>query len=293
MSDAPPAPAARPAPAAPPTSDAPRLEFALPGTWLQLDPARPQLTRRRIAAYTEGLVGKADDAAIVRDAVSSTLLATVDYLSRPQAKGAELQTLLMCSSVAPPTPSPVTIAVYLPQGVSMTPSPTTDPHDVLTTFETAMDALAVPLDGHGSQRGVAQDARPGYEEHPAEHEPPARPDVWSRWTRHRCADGLALTRWRVTTQSIDPRSGQTIDLFCSEHWRTIPGSRRMALIQVSSPLARIPDVLHRLARAFVATTRVAPAGPIVAATAPSTGRNADAPPATRADGASTRSLSEA
>jgi hypothetical protein len=47
--------------------------------------------------------------------------------------------------------------------------------------------------------------------------------------------------------------------FVADYWRTVPGSKRLVLVTVTSPLADIPQTLIHLADAIVVGSRFSPA----------------------------------
>lgn len=258
----------------------------LPGRWLQLEPEREGLNAARIERYVRAQCGTADDAARLRAGTRQSLESLVKSTTEAPARDAHLQSLFVCSSVAPPTPSPLLIAVYTPRDLSMTPALATDAESVIAVFEQAVRSGALafaaadpdarpPADPAASMspEGNGNEASPGVDEavpgigEPASAlsleddaaflQPESAPPWTGQWTRHTCADGLALARWTVRSHEL-AGVGST-EVFRSEHWRTIPGSRRLALIEFTSPIARIPATMHRLARALAATSRFAAA----------------------------------
>ena len=73
-----------------------------------------------------------------------------------------------------------------------------------------------------------------------------------------CTDGVAARRWRLTESVVaEGLEDVPIRSFSADYWRTVPGSKRLVLVTVTSPLADIPHTLLRLADAIVAGSRYA------------------------------------
>lgn len=203
------------------TDAAPQLSLRLPGMWVQLDPARPDVTDRRIRAFVELSMGRADELASARAKARGALGVMVERADGP----ASLQSTFLCHEVEPGVLTPIAVSVFTPAALHLSPVVGTRAADVMDGFLAAMDAMG---DGEGWHRGAAVDGE------------------WAR-------------RWNVSETSL---GGELDDLpirsFGADYWRTVPGSKRMVLITVTSPLADIPQTLLRLADAIVSGSRVAP-----------------------------------
>ena len=80
------------------------------------------------------------------------------------------------------------------------------------------------------------------------------------WKRLDCADGEAARRWRVTeTVVAEGAADLPLRSFVADYWRTVPGTKRLVLVTMTSPLADIPQTLLHLADAIVGGSRFAPA----------------------------------
>ncbi len=213
-----------PAPAQAPAT-APRLTLRLPGTWLQLDPSRPEVTEARVRAFVEASIGRADELATARAGLRKALGAMLERGEGP----AGLESTFLCQEIAPGVPTPIAISVFAPSQVRMSPVVGTDPEAVLTGFLDAMEVI----------EGAPQ------------------------WKRLACADGWAARRWRVVDQGAPAPAplGQSVPTFAAEYWRTVPATKRLVLVTVTSPLAVIPQTMLRLADAVVAGSRFAPVQP--------------------------------
>jgi hypothetical protein len=201
---------------------APRLTLRLPGTWVQLDPNRPEVTTERIHAFVQLAIGRADQLAQARHDMRHALGLMMD--EAPEA--AALESTFLCHEIAPRSPTPIAVSVFAPADVHMSPAIGTAPGAVIETFLAAMEVL-----------GDAPD-----------------------WTRIDCADGEAARRWRIT-ETVVAEGAEDLPLrsFVADYWRTVPGSKRLMLVTVTSPLADIPQTLIRLADAIVVGSRFASA----------------------------------
>lgn len=212
------------------TSKAPRLHLRLPGTWLHLDPARPELTHARIRAFVEASIGHADQLAKARADLRKGLDAMLTYADGPAAH----ESTFLCEEIAPGVAAPIAVSVFAPAHVRMSPAIGTEPHAVITGFLRAMEEL---------------------DDDNADSDRPA-------WQPLRCGDGWAARRWRVTTRQVAPVcEEQAVPTFAAEYWRTVPAAKRLMLITVTSPLAVIPQTMLRLADAIVVGSRFASVQP--------------------------------
>jgi hypothetical protein len=194
-----------------------RLTLRLPGTWVQLDPNRPEVTTDRIHAFVELAIGRADELAQARHDMRKALGLMMD--GAPEA--AALESTFLCHEISPGSPTPIAVSVFSPADVHMSPAIGTA-GAVIETFLAAMEVL-----------GDAAD-----------------------WTRIDCADGEAARRWGIT-ETVVAEGAEDLPLrsFVADYWRTVPGSKRLVLVTVTSPLADIPQTLLRLADAIVAGSR--------------------------------------
>jgi hypothetical protein len=195
-----------------------RLTLRLPGTWVQLDPNRPEVTTERIHSFVELAIGRADQLAQARHDMRHAL----GMMMNGAPEAAALESTFLCHEIAPGSPTPIAVSVFSPADVRMSPAIGTGPSAVIETFLAAMEVLG--------------DA--------------------SGWTRIDCADGEAARRWRIT-ETVVAEGAEDLPLrsFVADYWRTVPGSKRLMLVTVTSPLADIPQTLIRLADAIVAGSR--------------------------------------
>ena len=195
-----------------------RLTLRLPGTWVQLDPNRPEVTTERIHAFVELAMGRADELAQARHDVRQALGMMLE--KAPEA--AALESTFLCHEISPGSPTPIAVSVFSPADIHMSPAVGTQSGTVIETFLAAMELLGDSAD----------------------------------WTRLECADGEAARRWRVT-ETVVAEGAEDLPLrsFVADYWRTVPSSKRLVLVTVTSPLADIPQTLLHLADAIVAGSR--------------------------------------
>lgn len=199
----------------------PRLILRLVGTWVQLDPHHPEATDRRIKSYVELALGRADELATARAEMRKALGLMVETGEGP----AELQSAFLCHEMAPGVPAPIAISVFAPANLRISPAVGTAPGTVIDGFLAAMTAL-----GDGDH-----------------------------WTRADCVGGQSVRRWRIEeTPTGEGPDDPVLRTFGADYWRTVPGTKNLVLITVTSPLADIPETLLRLADAVVAGSRFAP-----------------------------------
>ncbi len=197
-----------------------KLTLRLPGTWVQLDPNRSEVTAERIRLYVDLAIGRADELAQARHDMRRAL-----GLMMEKAPGAAaLESTFLCHEISPGAPVPIAVSVFSPADIHMSPAVGTGPGTVIETFLAAMEVL-----GDGAE-----------------------------WTRLDCADGEAARRWRVT-ETVVAEGAEDLPLrsFVADYWRTVPVSKRLVLVTVTSPLADIPQTLLHLADAIVAGSHFA------------------------------------
>ena len=195
-----------------------RLTLRLPGTWVQLDPHRPVLTSKRIRSFVDVAMGRADELAHARHEMRKALGLVIDN-APPDAM---LESTFLCHEISPGSPTPIAVSVFTPVQIRMSPAVGCAPAAVIETFLETMDIL-----------GGA--------------------DAWSRIG---CVDGEAARRWHVTENVItDGYSDPPLRSFVADYWRTVPGSKSLVLVTVTSPLADIPHTLLELADAIVGGSR--------------------------------------
>lgn len=199
----------------------PRLVLTLPGTWLQIDPNDPQLSHRRIGAFVQRAMGRADELATVRAALREALGTLMERSATGGAAGTA-ESVFVCDEVSRGTKLPLCVSIFTPERMRISPAVGTAPDAVIGAFHEALTSIG---DGDG-------------------------------WERVACRDGLALRRVRVVDEPLaaDVPDG-TARIWGVDYWRTVPDSKHLVLVTATSPLADIPETLLRLTDAIVVTSR--------------------------------------
>lgn len=201
-----------------PAETVPRLVLRLPGTWVQLDPSRPEVTDKRIRAFVDLSMGRADQLATARADLRKALGLMVEKAD----PAAALESTFMCHEVAPGVPTPIAVSVFTPETIRMSPVIGTDSATLVDGFLAAMNAI-----------GDSDD-----------------------WEAIACIDGHAVRRWRITEDVLAKGLDDVpMRAFSAEYWRTVPDSKRLVLVTVTSPLVDVAHMLARLADAIVAGSR--------------------------------------
>jgi hypothetical protein len=117
--------------------DAARLVLRLPGTWVQLDPSRRDLTDRRIRAFVDLSLGRADNLARARADARRALGLVLDRAD----PAAALESSFLCHEVAPGVPTPISVSVFSPEAIRMSPVIGHRPDAVIDGFLAAMTAI--------------------------------------------------------------------------------------------------------------------------------------------------------
>lgn len=197
-----------------------RLVLRLPGTWVQLDPSRPELTDRRIRTFVELSLGRADELAKARADMRQALGLVMTRAEGP----AELESTFLCHEIAPGVPTPLSISVFRPAAIHISPVVGTEPGRVVEGFLAALELMG---DGEG-------------------------------WEQIVCVDGLAVRRWTITERHlVDGESGTEVRAVSADYWRTVPGTKNLVLVNATSPLTDIAHTVLHLTDAIVAGSRFA------------------------------------
>lgn len=185
----------------------PTLKFRLPGTWYAIDPRDDAAARRAVEEISRAVAGQADDAAIARGRVRAALQ---DAVVAAQRAGA--QALFLCREVAPGMPTPAALTVHVPEGMSMSPAIGDGADAVMAALEESFRLLAVPgLD-----------------------------------TAHRLEiPGSLIVRLHTVTEQTIEQGGETAvqRRLDARYWCTMPGSKQVLLVDLSTPLGDIPGVM--------------------------------------------------
>jgi len=197
------------------------LRFRLPGRWFSVDLSSPTATDASIRRIAREAVGPADDRAADRATVRQRLHEAVRA-----GAGGDIRALMFASELAPGTPLPLTLLVFEPGDLRMSPAIGTAPDRVLGVMTEALARL--DPDAHAS---LAEVRGPGV---------PA-----------------------LRTHRVDLLDGEGMDgvaRLSADYWVPVPDAKRMLVVRLSTPLGDLEHLMLGLfdelvAAAFFAADR--------------------------------------
>lgn len=185
----------------------PVLRFRLIGRWSQLDLRSADAAAASIRRYAEHVLGSGDAQAQARALLRRSLHEGVDT-----ARGANAVSMFLAREISPGTAMPVTLTVYAPTGLRMSPAIGTAPatvidmlHKGLTTLQVEGIETATRLEIAGSDI-----LRVHHERDDAIHE--ATPD-------------LPMRKLMV------------------DYWYSVPGSKQVVLVTFMTPLVELRPIM--------------------------------------------------
>lgn len=215
---------------------APELRFRLPGDWWAVD------LRDRAAASAAAMrlirhrIGAQDDRATLRARLHRDLVGAIDEAIRGRGRS-----MLIAVQIVEAVPLPVAITVYLPE-LEITPAIGTDPEGVLDILERGLAGAGDPGSAPDATAAPGPTSAPG-------------PGELARVA----AAGRPATR-SVRVRPVDVGDGDDrgeLDVLLVDYWLPVPGSKRVALVSVSSSFAQLREPLvvffDAIARAAVWT----------------------------------------
>lgn len=190
------------------------LRFRLPGRWFSVDLSTEATTTASIAAIARDAVGPTDDRATERAMVRRRLHEAV-------AAGAagDIRALMLAHEITPGTPLPVTLLVFEPSDLRMSPAVGTEPRTVLGVLTEALARL--DPEAHASSVEVSGPGVPALRTHRVED---AGPDEDVHGTRRLSAD----------------------------YWIPVPETKQLLVVRLATPLGDIENLMLSLFDGFVA-----------------------------------------
>jgi len=190
------------------------LRFRLPGRWFSVDLSTGAATSASIAAIARDAVGVTDDRATERATVRRQLHEAV-------AAGAsgDIRALMLAHEITPGTPLPVTLLVFEPSDLRMSPAIGTEPRTVLGVLREALARLD-------------PDARDSL----VEVDGPGVP---------------ALRTHRVDDVPEDDDLHGTRRL-SADYWVPVPETKQLLVVRLATPLGDIENLMLSLFDGFVA-----------------------------------------
>ncbi|MFJ6679769.1 hypothetical protein ACIQLK_11715 [Microbacterium sp. NPDC091382] len=190
------------------------LRFRLPGRWFSVDLSTEASTAASISAIARDAVGPADDRATERATVRRGLREAV-------AAGAagDIRALMLAHEITPGTPLPVTLLVFEPSDLRMSPAVGTEPSKVLGVLTEALARL--DPEAHAT---LTQVSGPGVP---------------------------ALRTHRVEEVGRDEDLSGTRRL-SADYWVPVPETKGVLVVRLATPLGDIENLMLSLFDGFVA-----------------------------------------
>ncbi len=190
------------------------LRFRLPGRWFSVDLSGEDATNSSIKRIARDAVGLADDRAVERAMVRRQLQEAV-------AAGAQgdVRAIMFSTEIAPGTPLPVTLLVFEPADLRMSPAIGTAPQTVLKVM--------------------------------AEGLKETDPAAFASMTEVRGPGVPALRTHRVELVDDGGQSDGVMRLI-ADYWIPVPDTKRMLMVRLSTPLGELENVMCALFDEFIA-----------------------------------------
>ncbi|PWB95974.1 hypothetical protein [Homoserinimonas hongtaonis] len=201
------------------SSTPPTLRFRLIGRWSQLDLRSEDAAAASIRRYVQNLLGSADAEAQARALLRRSLHEGVGM-----AREASAVSMFLAREIAPGTAMPVTLTVYSPSNLTMSPSIGTAPATVADQLQKGLTTLAVAGIDTATRLEIegSHILRVHHERQDPVHE--ATPDV--------------------------PMRKLMVD-----YWYTVPGSKQVVLVNFMTPLVDLRDVMLEFFDSIVGASR--------------------------------------
>lgn len=192
----------------------PELRFRLPGRWFSVDLSSAESASASIRSIARDAVGPADDRAAERARVRQQLQDAVAAGSRGDTRA-----IMFSTEIARGVPLPVTLLVFEPADLRMSPAIGTKPQSVLAVMAEGLRELD-PV-AHASMIEVRGPGIPALRTHRVE----------------RVADGSEADG---TARLV------------ADYWIPVPGSKQVLLARFSTPLGELENMMCALFDEFVA-----------------------------------------
>ena len=196
-------------------SPAPQILFRLPGEWWQISLGESEATESSIHRMVKESVGTADEKATIRERARRELRAAAE-----NAREAEAASMFISTKLNAQTDLPVSLVIYEPSRMRMSPTIGTDPGEVLSTLEQSLALVD--------------------------------PEEVESLTRRTFLGGEVLRTHLVTTEQLD--EGASVDRLTVNYWYPVPGSKHIILACFMTPLGSISNVMLSFTDAIVAAS---------------------------------------
>lgn len=192
------------------------LRFRLPGRWFAVDLSGEDATAASIRRIAKDAVGAADDRAVERARIRRGLQDAV-----AAGAGGDVRALMFSTEIAAGAPLPVTLLVFEPAGLRMSPAIGTAPETVLKVMAEGLKQLD-----------------------PAAH---------ATMVEVRGPGIPALRTHRVEPVQDDTEADGTLRLI-ADYWIPIPGSKQLLVVRLSTPLGELENMMCALFDEFIAVS---------------------------------------
>ncbi|MFT4136053.1 hypothetical protein [Microbacterium sp.] len=185
------------------TEAAPRLRFRFIGSW------HPVLlgatdSPRLIETFLRDTTARRDDLAVLRAQLRAELRTAAET-----ARSGGAEAMFLATEVQPGLPTPISLTLYAPAELRMSPAVGVDGTEVMRVFR---DALAQRgAEGLDTAREIAH------------------------------AETTVLRLHRVEPQELE--GGASVRRLSAEYWMAVPGTKNVVLVNLATPLGDIPHVM--------------------------------------------------
>ena len=209
----------------------PRLVLTLPGTWYPVAITDDGASEEDVEAMVLGIVGPADDAAVLRKQMRDQV-----FEACSQALEGGAVAMHFGKELAEDAPFPVNITVYQPPGLRMSPAIGTEGEEVLRVlrlgFDDADDAFAEVEGGNFlALRRVLIEKEDAFQIEGPQEETPEEEALRAE------AEKLEMERMRV------------------DYWAHVPGTKQIVIVSFATQLAMIKNLVLELFDLFIAASR--------------------------------------
>lgn len=217
-----------------------RLTFRLPGVWSRVRLDTMDLAREDITEHVRLRVGRDDSLVEVRRHVRAQLLAAAT-----RAQEANGRAMYLGHELVPGTPLPLSITVYEPDNLRMSPAVGTEPKDVVAALENTLARLAPPV--MDTTHVTGQDFRAlrtiarTTESWSPEQSETSEPAPTSR--------GTVQFAWTADAQR-EARNTQ-VGVLRVDYWCTSPLSKDITLVVMTAPFGAIENAAVSLFDAII------------------------------------------
>lgn len=197
----------------------PQLHVRLPGTWHRIDLRGGAHSESSVKTVVRTVIGAADDKARLRADLRRELRAAV-----AAARKAEATSMMFSTEITHGTPLPVTLVVYAPRRLRMSPAIGTEPAKLLAVLAEGLAATD--------------------------------PDLAASMVSRSGAGGPVVRTHRV--EPIEPTTllEETADAvrLVADYWVPVPDTKQVVMVRLSTPLGEIENIMLSLFDVLVEAT---------------------------------------